>query len=322
MADSQYTYAVARIRTKELALFGQPVIDQLLACKSYEACRQLLTEKGWGKGEGETAEQLLAAEREKTWGFIAELVDDMSVFQTFLVENDYHNLKAAIKQVYMGTEVPHIFSSQGTIPSEVLLKAAKAGNFADIPEAMQFCAKEAYEVQMHTGDSQLCDIIIDRAALEAMQEQGKASGNEVLADYAQLRAAAADIKIALRGYKTGKNAEFLERAVAPCDTLDRKKLIQCALEGEESIYQYLASTAYADAIPEIKNSPSAFEKWCDNRIIESIEPQKYNPFTLSPLAAYILARENEIKTIRILLSGKLNDLPEDSIRQRMREMYV
>jgi V/A-type H+-transporting ATPase subunit C len=43
---------------------------------------------------------------------------------------------------------------------------------------------------------------------------------------------------------------------------------------------------------------------------------------VSPLAAYILARENEIKTVRILLSGKLNDLPENSIRERLRDMYV
>ncbi|MCI8744511.1 MAG: V-type ATP synthase subunit C, partial [Lachnospiraceae bacterium] len=35
-----------------------------------------------------------------------------------------------------------------------------------------------------------------------------------------------------------------------------------------------------------------------------------------------LARENEIKTVRIILSGKLNGLSDDSIRERVREMYV
>ena len=37
--------------------------------------------------------------------------------------------------------------------------------------------------------------------------------------------------------------------------------------------------------------------------------------------AYALARENEIKTVRIILSGKLNGLSDDSIRERVREMY-
>ena len=56
--------------------------------------------------------------------------------------------------------------------------------------------------------------------------------------------------------------------------------------------------------------------------MEMIRPEKYHPFTLGPLAAYILAREAEIKSVRILLSGKLNHLSENAIRERLREMYV
>ena len=40
------------------------------------------------------------------------------------------------------------------------------------------------------------------------------------------------------------------------------------------------------------------------------------------MAAYVLARENEIRMVRMILSGKRNSLPEDSIRERVREMYV
>ena len=47
-----------------------------------------------------------------------------------------------------------------------------------------------------------------------------------------------------------------------------------------------------------------------------------NPFGIAPLAAYILARENEIKMVRIILSGKLNGFPDEFIRERLRDMYV
>ncbi len=322
MADKQYTYAVARIRTKEMALFGKTVIDQLLACKSYGECRQLLADKGWGKNDGETMEQLLAEEREKTWTLIAELVKDMSAFDTFLYENDYHNLKAAIKQVYTGLDTPGIYISHGTVEPAVIYEAVKQHDFERLPESMRASAEEAYQVQMHTGDSQLCDVILDKAALTAMLTQSKASGNELLQQYAELRAAQANIQIALRGMKTGKTEEFFKRALAPCGSLDIDALMHSALEGQEAIFATLSTTAYADAVPAIRQSASAFEKWCDDFIMDKIRPQKYNPFTLSPLAAYILARQNEIKTVRILLSGKLNDLPEESIRQRLRDMYV
>ena len=38
--------------------------------------------------------------------------------------------------------------------------------------------------------------------------------------------------------------------------------------------------------------------------------------------SYILARENEIKTVRIILAGKRNGLSEEFLRERAREMYV
>lgn len=84
----------------------------------------------------------------------------------------------------------------------------------------------------------------------------------------------------------------------------------------------MSLTDYAGAVPALEQSPSAFERWCDNVIIESIRPQQFLAFGIGPLAAYILGRENEIKTVRIILSGKRNDLPEASIRERVREMYV
>jgi V/A-type H+-transporting ATPase subunit C len=140
--------------------------------------------------------------------------------------------------------------------------------------------------------------------------------------YAELKVAVANINIAIRSFKTKKSKVFTLRALADCRSLDRKKLAAAACESLDAIYQYLLFTDYADAVEAIKESTSAFERWSDNLIIRHIRPQKSNPFTIAPLAAYILARENEIKTVRILLSGKRNDIADSSVRERMRDMYV
>lgn len=98
--------------------------------------------------------------------------------------------------------------------------------------------------------------------------------------------------------------------------------MRAAQNGMDAIEEYLESTAYKGGAKALKESASAFECWCDNRIVETIRPQLYNPFTIGPVVAYVLARENEIKTVRIILTGKQNDLPVESIRERVREMYV
>lgn len=322
MTDKQYIYAVARIRTKELGLLNKQLMEQLLACKTYEDCLTALAEKNFGSSESPTLEDIIKSERKKTWDLMRELVKDISVFNTFLYENDFHNLKAAIKQLYTDKEFNNIYIENCTVKPEIMLQALKEQDFKLLPDYMQECAQEAYEMQVHTGDSQLTDIIIDKKALEKIYESGTSSNNELFSKYAELRVAFANINIALRCNKIAKTRDYMTRAMAECKSLNISSLIDAASESEDAICDYLRTTSYEGIVPSIRKSSSALEKYCDDQIIELIKPQKYNSFTVSPLAAYILARENEIKNVRILISGKRNNLREESIRERLRELYV
>lgn len=323
MAKPDYIYAAARIRAKELSCFSTSTLEQLMACKSDEECLRLLGEKGWGDGSArQTPESLLEQERNKTWDQLRELVEDMHIFDVFLYANDYHNLKAAIKENYAPSHGADIYNPNGTIDPTLLRQAVESHDFSLLPPAMANAAEEALSTLRETGDGQLCDIILDHAALRAVADAGKASGSELLAFYAEHTVACADIKIAVRCQRTGKSLSFVQRALVPCDTLDVSQLAQASVESFDAICDYLARTDYEGAVEALSHSASAFERWCDNRLIQKIQPQKYETSSIGPLAAWLLARENEIKTVRILLSGKRNGLSDDAIRERLREMYV
>lgn len=45
---------------------------------------------------------------------------------------------------------------------------------------MEQAAKDATTVLMQTGDGQLCDVIIDRATLEAIKSAGNEASNEMI----------------------------------------------------------------------------------------------------------------------------------------------
>lgn len=321
--SEQYTYAVARIRALEVALFSNSTIDQLIACTDYEQCIQFLQERGWGDSDTPAdAEAILTREEEKIWEVVKELSVDMDKFDVLSYPKLFHNLKAAIKEVCTEEKNRHIFYEDVSIPGEMMLEIVREKDFGKLPNNMQAAAKEAYETLLHTRDGQLCDVIIDRAALEAVYEAGREAEDEIIRDYAESTVGVADIKIAVRSQKTAKSLEFMKRAMAECESISVDQLAKAALSGMDAIREYLAGTAYAEGAEALADSPSAFERWCDNRIIQTISPQKYNAFTIGPVIAYVIARQNEIKTVRIILSGKLNDLPDDSIRERVREMYV
>lgn len=323
MAD-KYIYAVARIRALEMTLMSQAVIEQLVATDSYKKAVQFIIEKGWGDSDKASMDEndILRAETDKTWAAVAEMVDDMSVFDVIRLPDLYHNLKAAIKTVVAGEIPAHVFFDNAEIDGQKMLSIVSDKAWDRLPEHMRDCAREAWDCMAQAGDGQMCDAVIDRGTLLAIMQAAKKADDSLLRDYAETTVAVADIKIAVRSMKTGKNKDFMKRAMAECNTLDIDRLATAAVAGMEEIERYLADTAYAGGAEALSESASAFERWCDNRIIETIKPQKYNPFTVGPIVAYILARLNEIKTVRIILTCKLNQLPEEAIRERVREMYV
>lgn len=322
--DKKYVYAVARIRGAELKLLTKAQMDQLIQAKNVTECLQTLSERSWGDDHAniKSPEDILSAEREKMWALIDELVPEKSIFDVFRLPNDYNNLKAAIKESTMQYDYPGIYISEATVDPELIRKSVKDRNYGALPDSMQAVAREAHETFLHTGDGQLCDIMVDKACLDAIYKAGEESGDAFLKMYAELTVASADIKVAVRAALTGKDREFLKKALAECDTLDLNGLMNAALQGREAICSYLATTDYADAVEALKKSTTAFERWCDNLIIRRMKPQLYNSFGLGPIAAYILARENEIKSVRIILSAKQNGFAEDAIRERVRETYV
>lgn len=321
--SEKYTYAVARIRALEVSLFSNAVIDQLIACQSYEQCLQFLAERGWGDTDTSAdGEKMLKREEEKIWQTVRELSIDKKKFEVLSYQKLFHNLKAAVKAACV-KEVPRdIFYEDTEVSGQEMLDIIREKDFGRLPAGMSQAAQQACDALLHAGDGQLCDIIIDRAALDAIYKAGMESEDEIIRDYARSVVAVADIKIAVRAQKTAKSIEFMKQAMAECGSISVDQLAKAALSGPEAIRDYLLGTEYAGGAEALSESMSAFERWCDNRIIQTISPQKYKAFTIGPVVAYVLARQNEIKTVRIVLSGKRSKLPEGAIRERVREMYV
>lgn len=321
----EYTYQVARIRALETGLFTAGTIDQLISCQNEDECIRFLEEKGWGDTETSgNGEAILAREEEKIWEVVRELHIDMEHFDVLSLPKKFHNLKAAVKEACTGSVGASIYYEGMDPESEVMLEAIKDRDFDSLPDNMKKAAEEACDALLHTGDGQLCDIIIDKASLEAVLEAGKKAGragDKVLNDYAETVVAIADIKTAARAARIGKSLDFLMKALAECDSLSASQLAKTGAQGEDAVKEYLLSTEYRDAA-ELLDDPSGFEKWCDDHVMESLQPQKYETFTIGPVIAYVIARQNELKTVRIILTGKANGLSDESLRERARQMYV
>ena len=321
--QQDFTYAVARIRSHETRLLSDADLNGLMAAKDAPTVMRMLRDKGWGDGSGDQhPEQLLKAEEEKLWSFIDEIVPERDTFAFLLVQNDFHNLKVAVKAITRGVDPEDMFIRNAMTDPAQMYDALKRREYGELPEYLRGTAKEAMTVLLQTSDGQLCDVIIDRACMEYVYQLGKDHDNELVRLYCELFVVCADIKLAVRCAKVNKNRDFIQRALADCATLDVPRLAAASSVGYQNVIAYLNTTEYRSATHALELSMSAFEKWCDDYLTAVMKPQKWEPFTIGPVVAYIIARRNEIKAVRMILSAKVNGLSEEMIKERLRLMYV
>ena len=158
--------------------------------------------------------------------------------------------------------------------------------------------------------------------LEAMQKDAEKFGGEFMQKYAELTTVAADIKTAYRCSIMKKQYPFIEKALCGTKELEREALARASTEGVESVFSALENSGYSDAAAMLKESPAKFEKWCDDIIVELAETSRMQAFGVEPLAAYFIAKEAEIKDIRILTVCKESGTDNETITERMRKLYV
>lgn len=317
-----YTYAVARIHAMEGSLLTEQDLERLLSCKSDKELVAVLGDKGIECGENESVDDIVEREREKTRRLISEAVGDMSDFEIFFLENDFQNLKAAVKSVAAGSETGKIFVGSGTVSRDSIERAVRERDFGRLPHEMAETAENALKALLETGDGGMCDILIDRAYLESVKARGEKSDSPMIKNYAERYTALADLRIAARGVKLGKNREFFKKSFAKCETLDIESLAIAASKGMSELLEYVSCTDYSAAVEYMSENSAAFEKWCDDRLMEEIRKERFNNFTIAPLAAYYLGRESEIKAVGLIMTAKRNRLDVGIIRERLRMLYV
>lgn len=313
MSTTKYANAVAAVKAMENTLLTRNELDQLINSEGKNEAEALLSSRNGG---GENADP------EAVWAMLKEYAPDSRELDILLYKNDFHNLKAALKAMISGKEAGGYFVKPTSLDLEQLPPALAEKNYDILPEHIRGAAQEAYEIIVRTSDGQLADSYIDAETLRRMQRDAEKTGSGFMMKYAALTAVCADIKTAYRCSRMKKTKSFLETAVCGSRELDREELIKASLEGEESLLSYLDGAGFGELAKLLDGSAAAFEKRCDDMIMELAESARMMSFGSEPLAAYYIAAEAEQKNLRIIKVCKEFGADRETITERMRKLYV
>lgn len=318
-----YEFSIGSVRAKENSLFTNADIEQMLACKSESELVRFLNEKGYG--DGSSIDEIIDNHTDEMWEYIRSVTPDFGIFNPFFYQNDVHNLKASLKGIMAQRDYEHLLLEPCTIDKDSLKTAVENRKFSILPEWLSKAADNAYEILAHTGDAKLSDAIIDKAVMQKMLEEGKKSHSEFLEKYFNTVVFYSNIKIAIRASRTGVSKDYLLQALCEVDEFRMSAVISAALKGYDELLDTLSKFSEYDcnkAIEKFSSSPSAFEKFVDDRLmLLTKESCKRASSGAEPLMGYYLGCEIEKKVIHIIASGLRTQTPVDTIRERLREIY-
>ena len=127
----------------------------------------------------------------------------------------------------------------------------------------------------------------------------------------------------MRSARAGKDAAFLQEILVDTPYLSAERLKNAALGGVDKILELLEKTGGVtmEAAAAFRQSPSEFERFCENRVMMTARRAKRITLGVEPLIGYYMARMAEIRNLRIIYSGIKTGQPQEVITERLRELY-
>lgn len=328
MKDTEYLFISTYLHTLENLLVSRERLERMIDAPTAAEAIRLLEECGYGDMTGVGLRELesrLARRRAEAVQDLSALVPVTEIVDVFRIKYDYHNAKALVKSESTDTDVSGILSDAGRISPPELIIAFRGEDISAIPETLAVAYEEAKETLASTGDPQLADFVLDRAYFKEMLALAESVGIEFLKGYVKLNIDSSNLRSAVRTVRMGRNTAFLHQALIAGGNISTDSII-AAVNAQEPLAPVFVGELYAAALlgdeAVTGGSLTAFERACDNAVVEYMSGARSASFGETVPIGYLFAIECEISAVRTVVSGRLAGISPDAIRERLRDLYV
>lgn len=333
MDKMNFAQAVTRIKALETKLLDGTKLNRMIESSTADEAIKVLSETEYSQFIGnvkraEDYEYLLSEELKRVYSLIDEISPEKRLVDLLAIKYDYHNLKTLIKGKALKRDLSDLLVPVGNADIKILKDAVMNENYYDLSSIMREALENTIGDFEKTKDPQRIDIILDKYMYKEMHEIANELGDSYTIEYVKKNIDLTNILTFLRLKKQKKDREFLKTVILRHGSIDVDIYENYYNDSVDNFVNRISHTDYYDilsaGLEEYNKSGklSTIEMLRDNFIMNYIKNAKYISFGIEPLIAYVYAKENEIKAIRIIMVGKLNNIEPEVIKGRLRDIYV
>ena len=331
--DNRYAYAVGKIRAREVRLLDLHKLSSILEAENVAEALKGLSDTDYREGlalvKGEEDFDLhLSRQMESVYGLISELTLDPELTDLFILRNDFHNIKVAIKKKYVALAAEEYYLAPSIVDREELIEAVGTGNFFRLPPLLAGALEKIEGIYSAEKNIQLIDITLDEIYLSHSLQVACQAKCEFLERLFLIQIDLTNIRSFLRLKEMAKERDYLERCLISGGVLEREHFLKSFAGSPESFVDSLRFKDYYEILKsgiehwKKSGSFSFLEKLFDDYLLNFAKRAKYISFGIEPLIGYLVAKEMEVKNLRTVIVGKFNRLSPELIKERLRESYI
>jgi V/A-type H+-transporting ATPase subunit C len=326
-------YPVTRTRVLETKLLDSTKVDRMVEAKDADDVIKILGETEYANSISEMShsldyETVISKEIENTYKYMREILPEPELVDIFLLKYDIHNLKVMLKSSLLDEDNDFLLRDLGTIPVSKMKEMFKEKDFRALHPIIIAGLEEILNSFENSPDPQMIDIILDRCQYDTMYQLAEKSKNKFLQDFIKSQIDMINVRSFLRVKGANLGRDYLAKVLLQHGNLDMnyyEKYLDESLDSfKDSLWIRDFYSVVAEGLESYEKNKTLtrLEKLADDYIFSIAKQGKYVAFGIEPLVGYLMAKENEAKIIRIIMVGKMNNIPNEIIRERLRDVYV
>ena len=321
--DWEYTYAVAQVVTLEEKMLSLGFLTEIANASGFKAAIEMLsgTEYAISPSAGfEEIEQLLCGIRGDVRDLFKQLVFDKKIVEFMTARTDFANMRLVIRRLVQEKPLGTDYCDGGNIGVDEFEQVFEQEDYSTLPVYLQEGVDAGVLGYYKNKNVRDIDIAIDKAEAQCQIENAKKIGSIFLLELQKMYIDLNNIRTMLR-IKFARSEDT--DVFMPGGYIDAARLIQCIDIGYETIPQAFLTTPYGHIVEagagylRKENSFLKLEAACDEHLLEFLKTTREITAGYQPIIAYLLAKEHEIRMVRMLLTAKRNSLEPGLILDRL-----
>lgn len=334
MDREKFIQASATTRVYEKDLLTKAQFDRLIDQESLHQAISSLSDTVYNDsiqkmGRDEEYEYMLSKELKRVYELMEKLSPEGKLIDYLKEKYIFHNIKVVVKEVTLGEDLSDVYIEIGKLNPIELKKYLKQKDKKKLSDDKYFVfAQKALDLYKGSKDPQKIDISLDKDYFKTLLEISKEIKTEFLEKFTKERIDLENIKTLFRANLQKASKKTLDQALIKGGNIDLKEfdgLLSEDLVKYKEVFSRYEINKYIQRAFERNNPKEAIldlEKAIDDHRMDTLKKSKSVTYGPEVIFSYVGSKETEIKNLRIILTSKLNLLPRDFIKERLRESYV